>query len=169
MSLKKKDLNLMAEKAYLWEIWCEKAFGNRIKSVFLEKKDALDRVEYSLIRVKSNNLANEIFQRIYENESSFGEMAAEFSLGPEKKTGGKIGPISLNAPDPEISELLRTSDVGQLISPIKIGDLFLILKLDKVINAKLDKNMFKKLLLIEGDNFIKSSVKSIIQNSRKIK
>ena len=167
--LQEKDLTLMAEKAYLWEIWCEKAFGSKIKSVFLDKKDLLDNVEYSLIRVKSINLANEIFQRIHENESSFGEMAAEFSLGAEKRTGGKIGPIPLNAPGREISELLRINDVGKLITPVKIGEWFVILRLDKFISAKLDQKMFKKLLLIEGDNFIKSSVKNIIENSRKIK
>ena len=167
--LEENDINFIAEKSYLWEVWCKKVFGNKIKSTFLEKKDSLDRVEYSLIRVKSINLANEIFQRIHENESSFGEMAAEFSLGAEKRTGGKIGPIPLNAPGREISELLRINDVGKLITPVKIGEWFVILRLDKFISAKLDQKMFKKLLLIEGDNFIKSSVQKVIENSRKIK
>ncbi len=167
--LEEKDLTLMAEKSYLWGIWCDKTFGNKIKSVFLDKKDLLDTVEYSIIRVNSENLANEIFQRIHENESTFGEMAAQFSIGSEKRTGGKIGPIPLNSPSPEISELLRINEVGKLLLPIKIGEWFVILRLDKFISAKLDEKMFKKLLLIEGDNFIKSSVQNIIENSRKIK
>ena len=63
-------------------------------------------------------------------------MAAEFSVGPEKRTGGKIGPISLNAPDPEISEILRISEVGQLQSPILIGDWVIVVG-NKIINEKL--------------------------------
>lgn len=164
-SLKESDVDLIAEKSYLWELWCKKAFASKIKSIFLERKDSLDRVEYSLIRVKSMNLANEIFLRIHENESSFGEMATEFSIGSEKKTGGRIGPISLNDPDPEISERLRISEVGQLQSPILIRGWAVILRLENLISAELDENMFKKLLLFEGDNFIKSSVQEIIQNS----
>ena len=165
--LEESDVNFIAEKSYVWETWCKKVFGSKIKSTFLEKKGSLDRVEYSLIRVKSINLANEIFLRIHEDESSFGEMATEFSLGPEKRTGGRIGPISLNAPDPEISELLRISEVGELQPPTIVGDWVVILRLESLIKAELDEKIFKKLLIIEGDNFIKSSVKKIIQSGIK--
>ena len=40
---------------------------------YLKRKNDLDQAIYSLIRVKSHHEANELYQRIYEEEENFGE------------------------------------------------------------------------------------------------
>ena len=66
--------------------YCDLNFKSRTNAHFLERKSSLDKVVYSLIRLKDRYLANEIHQRLCENESEFGELAKEFSEGFEKYT-----------------------------------------------------------------------------------
>ena len=48
----------------------------------------LDKVQYSLVRVSSENLANELYLRIKEKESTFEEIARKYSEGPDKQSNG---------------------------------------------------------------------------------
>ena len=41
-------------------------------------------IEYSIIRVKNQNLANELFLRIQEKEEKFEDVAYKYSEGVEK-------------------------------------------------------------------------------------
>ena len=65
------------------------------ESLFLRYKDRLDRVLYSLIRVESSEQAHHLFYSIEAHEIEFGDAAAQFSIGPESKTQGIIGPVDL--------------------------------------------------------------------------
>ena len=64
---------------------------------------------YSLLRVKDADLAQELYLRIKESESTFEEISSEYSVGPEKHNGGKIGPVPLNQPHPLLGKLLQIS------------------------------------------------------------
>ena len=64
-NLDENDFVKLAEKDELWKKWCTKKFSSKIKSLFKKYKDELDLVVYSLIRVKSQSIANELFQKIY--------------------------------------------------------------------------------------------------------
>ena len=57
-------------------------------------------VIYSLIRVKDFFKARELYLRIIGNEAEFGDLAAEFSEGIEKKTRGVVGPMPLGRSHP---------------------------------------------------------------------
>jgi hypothetical protein len=72
--------------------FCKQFLIPQAKKRFLKRKDQLDLVCYSMIRVKSRSTANELYLRISENESTFEEIASDYSEGPEKNTKGNIGP-----------------------------------------------------------------------------
>ena len=55
------------------------------ESIFLKYKDRLDRVLYSLIRVKDEDQANDLYFSIESKEAEFGDIAEKFSCGPESK------------------------------------------------------------------------------------
>ena len=57
----------------------DKNFKHRSHAHYLERKSSLDEVIYSLIRVKDQFLASEIYLRLTENESSFEELVSTFS------------------------------------------------------------------------------------------
>ena len=62
-----------------------------VEEQFLRKND-LDTVIYSLLRVKSPGLARELWISLSEGEVTFAELASRFSDGPEAQTKGVIGP-----------------------------------------------------------------------------
>jgi parvulin-like peptidyl-prolyl isomerase len=133
-----RELRLAQHKKTVWE--------PKVNSYFLERKPKLDRVVYSLIRVKDLGIAQELYFRIQEGEQSFREIAQEHSQGVEAETGGVLGPVELGTPHPAIAKLLITNQPGHLIPPTRLGEWFIILRLEKLIPAQLDEALQQRLL-----------------------
>ena len=57
----------------------------------------MDELKFMMIRVSSKNLVDELFLRIKEKEDNFSKISADYSEGPENKSGGLIGPIKVNS------------------------------------------------------------------------
>jgi parvulin-like peptidyl-prolyl isomerase len=121
-------------------------WSHQLESYFLQRKQQLDRVIYSLIRVKDLGLAQELFFRIQEGERSLQEMAREHSLGAESQTGGLVGPVELSVPHPALAQKLCTAKPGQLLPPSRLHDWIIIVRLEKFIPAELDLPMRQRLL-----------------------
>ncbi|MEN8443714.1 MAG: peptidylprolyl isomerase, partial [Cyanobacteria bacterium J06555_13] len=124
----------------------EETWGDRLQTFFLQRKDQLDRVIYSMIRVKSVELAQELYYRLCDDGIGFTEIAKQYSEGKEAQTGGLVGPVELSVPHPILGKMLRASDKGQLWPPTKIGDWLVIVRLEQRIPAKLDEAMRQRLL-----------------------
>lgn len=118
----------------------------QLESYFLKCKGKLDQIVYSLIRTKDPGIAQELYFRIQEQETSFAELAKKYSQGPEAQTGGLIGPVELNVPHPQIAQMLGSSKPGQLCPPARVGDWLVIVRLEKYISAQLDQPMRQRLL-----------------------
>lgn len=121
-------------------------WGSKVESYFLANKSQFDKVVYSLIRVSEMEVAQELFFRIQAGEASFKDSAREYSEGQEAQTGGLIGPVELSTPHPTIAKMLSTSAPGELLAPTKLGEWFVILRLEKIIKAQLDEAMRQHLL-----------------------
>ena len=118
-----------------------KNFSHLTESKFLSIKEDLDQVTYSLLRVKDPYLAKELFQKIIEKEASFEEIANIYSTGPEKNSFGRIGPLPLSQGHPLIKDFLNTNKVGKLSSPINIGNDWVVVRLESIERAVLNKQM----------------------------
>lgn len=127
-------------------------WGSKLKSYFLKRKASLDQVVYSLIRTPDQGLAQELYYRLQENEQSFAELAHQFSEGAEKHTGGRIGPVPLSQPHPAIRHLLVVSQLGQLWSPRRVDEWFVIVRLEHLEPVQLNAAVEQYLLneLFEG-------------------
>ena len=141
-------------RRWRWSNWCKNKFKDKIPSYFLKKKTALDKYTFILIRVEDEDLSNELFLRISENEAEIQEIASTFSKGDEKFSKGVIGPISLNQINPSIGTILERSKEGQLWPPQKIDSWWIILKLQRKYFASLDDEMYLKLSLELGDIYL---------------
>ncbi|MEO1445900.1 MAG: peptidylprolyl isomerase [Cyanobacteria bacterium J06635_11] len=124
----------------------EETWGDRLKTFFLQRKDQLDRVIYSLIRTKDKELARELYFRLCDDGESFADVARQYSEGQESQTGGLVGPVELSVPHPTLAKILRVSYDGQLWEPTQIGDWLIIVRCEKLIPAKLDEAMRKRIL-----------------------
>jgi parvulin-like peptidyl-prolyl isomerase len=121
-------------------------WGNKLGAYFCKLKPQLDQVVYSLIRIKELAIAQEIYFRILEGEQSFAELAKQYSEGTEAETGGLMGPVALSIPHPRLAQILAASQPGQLSPPKRIGDWYVIVRLEKFIPAQLDETMQQRLL-----------------------
>ncbi|MEG4089853.1 peptidylprolyl isomerase [Microcoleus sp. Pol12B4] len=118
----------------------------KLESYFLQSKRSLDRVIYSLIRVKDPEVARELYFRIYEKEQSFAELAREYSQGPEAQVNGIVGPAELGTIHPHLAHLLAISRPGQLWHPIPVEGWLAIVRLETLIPAQFDLAMRQRLL-----------------------
>ena len=123
------------------EMYNKENFSHRAHAHFLSRKSDLDQVVYSLVRIKNNYEAKELFLRIQGGESTFSEIAKLYSQGPERNSLGIVGPVSLTKGHPKIVEICKSCKVGEMVEPFKLGEWWIILRLETLIEAVLDTNM----------------------------
>ncbi len=137
-------------------------WGHQLESYFLKYKSQLDKVIYSLIRTSDAGVAQELYFRIQAGEQTFAECATEYSQGSEAQTGGMLGPVNMNVPHPGIAKMLSISQPGQLWPPTRLGEWFVIVKLEKIIPAQLDEPMRQQLLAQLFETWISEQINQII-------
>ncbi|MDZ8184953.1 MAG: peptidylprolyl isomerase [Nostoc sp. ChiSLP02] len=137
-------------------------WGNKLESYFFQSKSKLDKVIYSLLRTQDIGIAQELYFRIQAKESSFADLAREYSLGPEAQTGGLVGPVELNALHPVMVQMLSSSQPGQILPPTRIAEWFVILRLEKFIPAQLDDFMKARLMNELFENWLQEQQKQMM-------
>ncbi|AQL31341.1 MULTISPECIES: peptidylprolyl isomerase [unclassified Prochlorococcus] len=152
-------------RKWQWSFWCVNNFEDKISNYYLERKSYLDMIEYSIIRVKNQNLANELFLRIKEEEETFEDIASKYSEGIEKKTNGHIGPVPLGNAHPLLAHLLQISEEGKLCSPRMIDNWWVIIRKEKLLNTSLNDEIINKLALELGGVFLNNSIDSFIKKN----
>lgn len=113
-------------------------FGHKVEQHFLSRKSSLDQVVYSLLRVRDHDLANELYLKLAGNESNFADLAALYAEGPERNTRGIVGPVPINQAHPLLAEKLRSSQPGELCTPIRVEEWSLVVRLESLRPASLD-------------------------------
>ena len=137
---------------------CEEHFSHRAEQRFLARKNQLDQVIYSLLRVEDAALARELYLRIAEGEADFAELAASYSKGPERSTRGVVGPVPLLQAHPALAELLRTSRPGQLQAPLRIEQWWLVVRLESLRSASFDTDMGNRMARELFDEWVDEEV-----------
>lgn len=133
-----EDLRYFATKGQRLQQWLRRRYREEAELRFLERKLDLDQVVYSVLRVKEQELAEELHQRIREQEADFSDLAEGFSLGQERNSRGQIGPVALTAGSAELAAKLRVSRPGQLWQPFRLEDQWWVLRFERLIPAQLD-------------------------------
>jgi parvulin-like peptidyl-prolyl isomerase len=147
-----------AERSLKLAKFKQTTWGARVNSAFLERKQQLDRVIYSLICTKDFCVAQELYFRVKEGEQSFDSLAREYSQGPEAQTGGLIGPVEIGGIHPDLAKMLIASDIGQLQTPTVIGDWIVLVRLENVLPATLDQAMQQRLIEESFSKWLEESV-----------
>ena len=141
--------------------YCKNNFNNKIESHFLNRKDELDVVIYSLIRTSDPYLAQELYQRVINNEEDFGSLATKYSEGIEKKTRGIIGPVAIQKSHPNLAEFLKRSIPGEISTPIKIEPFYLVVRLESYEPVQLDNLMREKMSIELFNNWAENEATNI--------
>ena len=138
IGLSADDLHWQLELPRRIRHYSQEHFQHKAEARFLARKEQLDQVVYSLLRVKDGFLARELYLRIAGREANFADLAAQYSQGPEAKTKGIVGPVPMRQAHPALSERLRTSQPGQLLEPFNIEQWWLVARLERYEAARFD-------------------------------
>lgn len=138
-------------------------YGHKAEARFLSRKNELDRVVYSLLRVKDGLLARELYFRISAGEASFADMAAGFSEGPEKATNGIVGPVPLTQAHPVLAEKLRIASPGVLMEPFLLAEWWLVVRLERYTPAIFDEAMAEQMAAELFDEWVQQEAARRLQ------
>jgi parvulin-like peptidyl-prolyl isomerase len=136
--LSKTDLHWQIELPLRIQAHCRQHFRHKAEAHFLGRKNQLDRVVYSLLRVRDRNLARELYLRLETGEANFADLASSFAEGPEKQTRGIVGPVPMTQAHPQLAERLRISQPGRLMEPFAVEDWWLVVRLENYSPASFD-------------------------------
>ena len=106
-------------------------FAPKAEARFLERKNELDQVVYSLLRLENSFLARELYLQIESGESNFADLAKRYAEGPERNTNGIVGPVPLTQAHPSLVEKLRVAQPGVLLEPFRISEWWLVVRLER--------------------------------------
>ena len=151
---------------YLWTSWCMDTFKDELSQYFIKRKDFLDLYYYTIIKVKNKEIAEEIYIRIKEEESTFEEIVNKFSFDKENFYGEKIGPISINNMEDAIASLIKIGDLEQLFPPKLSNGFWFILRKDNVLKAEFNQQQKIKLSLELGEKFLHDKFIENQQNNK---
>lgn len=121
-------------------------WGNQVEAYFISKKRNLDRVSFSIIQINNGETAQEIYFRIQEGEESFADLAKQYSQGSEAKNGGWVGTFKLGNLRPQLAEIIRKIQPGEISPLAYLEKMFIIVRLEKIFPAQLNEQMREELL-----------------------
>jgi PPIC-type PPIASE domain len=139
-------LSAIAIRQLKIEKFKQASWSGDLEAYFQQRKPQLDRIIYSLLRTNDMALAQELYFRISEGEQSFARLAQEYSQGVEVETDGLIGPVELQSIHPMMAKILSSVQPQQLLPPTQIGEWIVLMRLEKLLPAKLDSSMGQRLL-----------------------
>ena len=131
--------------SHRFRVFCKQNFFHKTEERFLSTKNNLDKVVYSLIRVKDYFLATELYLQINERENDFGKLANQYSEGEEKHSHGVIGPVSLSQAHPRVVEILKSIKINEINQPVKVDKWYVIIRLDSLVESTLDETLKQQL------------------------
>jgi parvulin-like peptidyl-prolyl isomerase len=132
--------------------------------MFLASQGGHDQLVYSLLRVRDVGLARELWIRLEEGEASFAELAASYGEGPEAARKGVIGPIAIgNIAPPELAQLLRSLQPGEVHPPRQLGEWLVLLRLEQLNPARFDAPMREFLLNQQLEAFLQARVEQLLK------
>jgi parvulin-like peptidyl-prolyl isomerase len=139
-------LKAVVEREVRISKWKKALFEPQAAEHFERRKPALDRVVYSLLRVKEAGLARELWFRIKEGEATFADLAPTYASGNEIYTAGIVGPVALGAMHPALAGVLKPARAGELLKPFAVAEWFLVARVDHHLPAEFDEQMKSQMI-----------------------
>ncbi|NEO84414.1 MAG: peptidylprolyl isomerase, partial [Spirulina sp. SIO3F2] len=121
-------------------------WSDQVEAEFLQHQERYDQVLFSLIQTDNLEIIQELYFRLREGETNFGEVATQYSQGPEARTNGLVGPLELYNLHPKLSHMLRISQPGQVSPPFRVDQWVVIVRLERYLPAQFDAKLRQRLI-----------------------
>jgi len=159
-----EDLQLLSARPLCIQRYITNHFISKAEAHFLKRKDALDQVIYSLIRVNQESLARELHLQIAEAEADFSMLASEHAQGPESQTRGVIGPVPLNQAHPALAQRLRGAKPGELLKPFQIEQWWVIVRIEQKMETSFDEATSQRMAAELFELWLRDAVEHRLQD-----
>ena len=144
-------------------------YQDLIDPYFLERRPALEKIVYGVIRVSSPGVADELYLRLIDGDESFGEVAQRYSEGDERYTKGLVGPVPVVQVHPTILKALTALAVEEIHPPIQVDQWYLIISLIHTQPARMTDEtriqLMRELYEKDLETSIKNCMETLIQNA----
>ena len=145
----------------------ENKFSDKANDHFLKRKNDLDMIVYSIIRMKEKQLALELYLRIDSEEEDFHSLAKKYSEGTEKLTKGIIGPIYTNQANQVLMNKLKSSRSGELIEPFQLEKWWIIMRLETFIPVEFTNTIKLQMCAELLDEYFSNEIEKCILEIKK--
>jgi parvulin-like peptidyl-prolyl isomerase len=132
-----------------------------VQEYFIKRKLLLDRVVLSRLVVQEETLAEELKNQILEDEVKFESLVQEYSVSEDRIVNGMMGAISRGALPDELRMAIDSAKSGALIGPLKIEELWYLVRVEKLLPASLDEILKKELEDELFEQWLEEKIKSI--------
>ena len=137
-------------------------FAGQVEAEFLRVKSEFDQVEYSLMQLDDLALATELYFQLRDDAADFAQMAQRYALGEERYTSGWLGLVPFSSLPVEVATLFRQVEVGTICEPITIAERVYIVRLERLIPARLTEATQAQLINRMHKQWLQSQVKALI-------
>jgi len=141
--------------------WARSVWGHRLENLYLAEKHHLDCVTCSLLRVKDQYLAFELFHRLKGEESSFDELSWKYGQGQERLRGGRFKNQRIQSIPEALHPIIRTMKEGSVSKPHKFSEWYGIIFLDNFSPAQFDEDTKNLLLKAELNKWLAKVVREL--------
>ncbi|MDX2239075.1 MAG: hypothetical protein NW224_00150 [Leptolyngbyaceae cyanobacterium bins.302] len=136
-------------------------FATQLESEFLRTKSLFDQVEYSLLQLDEADLAQEVYYQIRDDGVEFVDLASTYSLGNERETGGRVGPVPLASLPNAVRARLQPEQIGIIQQPISVGDRYWVVRLEQFHRARLTEATRNDLMNRLFEQWLQSKVNAL--------
>ncbi|WP_204105352.1 MULTISPECIES: peptidylprolyl isomerase [Spirulina sp. CCY15215] len=136
----------------------EAQWGAQVEAEFLSNKEQYDRVLFSIIQSEELEVIQELYFRLQEEEAAFGDLAGQYSQGPEAHSNGLVGPIALHNLHPKLAQMLRISQPGQISPPFRVDKWVAIARLERYIPTKFDTTLRQRLIASRFEAWLEAQI-----------
>jgi len=142
--------------------WSRQQWGHKVESLYLQRKNQLDKASCRLLRAKDKNLILELYHRIKAGETSFEKAARDFSIGPERHQGGLLPMQPLERMPLGLAPLLERMEPGRLSLPMRLGSAFCLVQLEAFEPTQLNVETEELLLAEQMRLWIDAAVNALV-------
>lgn len=144
----------------------EENWGDIVEAEFAQHQTHYDQVLFSLIQTDNLEIIQELYFRLREGEANFGELATQYSKGPEARTNGLVGPLELYNLHPKLSNMLRISQPGQVSPPFRVDQWVVIVRLERYLPAQFDQKLRQRLIDEKFESWMQQAIAQHIDSVR---
>jgi parvulin-like peptidyl-prolyl isomerase len=95
--------------------------------------------------VDSKERAEELKSQIIEDGLRFEQIAQEYSIAEDSIINGMMGAVSRGGMPDELRSVVDAAQVGELIGPVELTGLFYLMRVEKLLPARLDEALQARL------------------------